>query len=157
MNNAKKIVCAVDFSKGSERALEYALHFARTLQAEVWLVHVYELPLATVPTGVARDAAEPGQLFDFVREVRSSLNAQLEALVTAHRGSGIAIHMRLLEGAPAGGIVAASKELEAQLVVVGTHGRTGLSHLMLGSVSERVVRSAPCPVLTVPLGADAHS
>ncbi|HEX7481280.1 MAG TPA: universal stress protein [Polyangiales bacterium] len=151
MTKIRKIVCPVDFSAGSDRAIDYALDFARALDAEVWLVHVYELPLATVPTGVARDAAEPGQLFDFIRDVKGHLSTQLSELVAKHRGAGNKLHARLVEGAPAGGIVEFAKELAADLVIMGTHGRTGLAHLMLGSVAERVVRSASCPVLTVPI------
>jgi universal stress protein A len=147
----RKIVCPTDFSDGSERAIDYALSLAKLWNAQVWLVHVYELPLATVPVGVAREAAEPGQLFDFLRQVKGQLSGKLDALVNKHKTPGNSVHARLIEGAPAGGIIEVAKELESELIVIGTHGRTGLAHLMVGSVAERVVRTATCPVLTVPL------
>ncbi len=151
MPKITKILCPVDFSEGSDRALDYAVSLAKQLGADVWMTHVYELPLYSVPSGVAYAAGQPGELFDFVRGVKERIQTKLDELKAKFQSAGPALHTRLVEGAPAGSIVDLADEMSADLIVLGTHGRTGLPHLLMGSVAERVARTSRCPVLVVPI------
>jgi universal stress protein A len=138
----KQIVCATDFSDTAEAAWELAVELARTHQAELVLVHVFiELP---VYTEVAVTSVQ--QVWE---EQRRWAEEQLAERVEAAAGRGAAARYLLRTGTAPEEIVQAATDERADLVVVGTHGRTGLNRLMIGSVAERVVRVAPCPVLTV--------
>jgi nucleotide-binding universal stress UspA family protein len=142
----KKVMCPVDFSDPSNHALTYALELARAFEAEVVLVHVIDVQflspyvVSEVPTVV------PG-----VDELRKTVEQDLQALAEKSRKDypAVAVRSLLLQGAPFVRIVESAREEQADLIVMGTHGRSGLSHLLIGSVAERVVRKAPCPVLTV--------
>jgi universal stress protein A len=133
----RRILAATDFSAGAGRALAYAETVARRLGAELVLVHVSEA-LAVVPGS------------DLAERQRIAAREQLDAQVDELAGRGLAARAVLRAGLPFDEIVAAADAEGADLIVMGTHGRSGLSHLLMGSVAERVVRQASCPVLTVP-------
>jgi universal stress protein A len=154
MPGLEHILCPVDFSEGSERAVQYAVDLAKSLNATVSLLHVYETPMQWVPAGIAYTAEEPGAVFDFAR-LKDALRVKLEQLRSRAAQSGVTVHAHLAQGAPAHGIVEQAADLGASLIVMSTHGRRGLDHLLLGSVAERVLRLAKCPVLTVRLTASA--
>ena len=138
-----RILCPVDFSKPSARALEYALALAERLGAQVDVVHAYEPPAYAVADGTI-------ELPPYLQEgLAKRLRERLEQFVkeTAAEASKTTVH--LAEGVPYLQIVEVAKQQQADLIVIGTHGRTGLSHMMLGSVAERVVRTSEVPVLTV--------
>ena len=138
------IVAAVDFSETSDHAVEQAVDLASRLGAKLHLVHVYQLPVYALPDGAVMAGAE------FVNQLTDELQKQLDAQVERHKKSQIAIDAHLLRGVPHTEVVRFAKEdAKADLIVMGTHGRTGLEHLLLGSVAERVVRTSPIPVLTV--------
>src|SRR6266478_3213395 len=146
----KKILVGTDFSEASDEARRVAIELARRLGAELEIVHVEE-PLPAY-------AFAEGALLDLPRlqeEVRTWAERQLEDLARGARASGVSTTTAVLLGVPANTIVEAARTERADLIVVGTHGRTGLERVLLGSVAERVVRNAPCAVLTVRQTPDA--
>ncbi len=154
-----KILCAVDFSASSDHALEYARAFAKAHGSRLALLHVVEMPsLASFPTLFDREA--PDQYDEYgVPRLRSSVvdmdairkagREKLDELIETCAGESDDIEGEIVIGNPAIEVIKKAGEGEFDLVVLGTHGMTGLKHLLIGSVAEKVVRKAPCPVLTV--------
>jgi len=139
----KRILVATDFSPHAERALEWAAALARRFGAELELAtSVFVVPFASVPGGYA---AQP----DNLRGARAATERRLEELAAELAGSGVRAHYTVLHEDPSSGICALAREKGAELVALGTRGRAGLAHVLLGSVAERVARLAHCPVLTV--------
>jgi nucleotide-binding universal stress UspA family protein len=139
-----KILCPVDFSPSAEKALRYAEELGKHFGAEIILVHAFEDPAYIMPmTGYL--GPEPG----LMNQLRARLDEEMERWKSAVAQAGFAVRTELLEGAPHQVIVDAAAEFGADLIVMSTHGRTGLSHALMGSVAERVIRLAHCPVLTV--------
>lgn len=143
MAEIKRILCPVDFSETSEHALRYAIDLASRLGADVRLVHAYQLPTYALPDGAL--LARP----DFVKELTTELQKQLDELVHRYSGHGVDLQGKIVEGLAFSEINRIAEEEDADMIVMGTHGRTGMKHLLLGSVAERVVRTAQLPVLTV--------
>jgi nucleotide-binding universal stress UspA family protein len=144
MKAIKRIVVPVDFTDFSRRAADYAVMLARRFRAKVVLVHVIE--------PFTYDINESMWVVDHyaaLKAIGERLLAQQEKALTR---KGVAVRTALLRGAPAFEIIDEARRRRADLIVMGTHGRTGLQHLVLGSVAERVVRLAACPVLTVGSG-----
>jgi universal stress protein A len=141
-----KILLPTDFSDHADEALRYALALAQTHAASLCLVHAYDILPYTLPEGMPMvDDVQMGQL-------REALEKQLQtAAERARAGGATQVTTQLVTGSASTEIVRVAAELQADLIVMGTHGRTGLTHLLIGSVTEKVVRKAPCPVLTVPL------
>jgi nucleotide-binding universal stress UspA family protein len=140
----KKILCPVDFSDASRSALQVASELARRFDGEVTVFHAYPLPGYTLPEGTVLPAT--GML--------QELAEQTDALLERWKKEAIAdgaprVSANKAVGEPAAEIVAAAEDGKYDAIVVGTHGRTGLAHVLLGSVAERVVRRAPMPVVTV--------
>lgn len=141
----RKILIAVDFSPHAEHALEVAADLAKRLGAAVGIVHVHE-PVVWAPGLVEALDAKAGAA------LRSGLDGLLTEAATRARAAGVAsVETRLIEGAPFVEIARCAQEGGYDLIVLGTHGRTGIGHALIGSVAERVVRKAHCPVLTVNL------
>ena len=142
----KNILVATDFSEGSAAALTYGRALARQFGARLHLLHAVEtagIDVAGVDTYVA---AIPQLRAEFEEQARATLE---QTVTDADRRDLHAVTaLRTLE-APARAIVAYAVEAAIDLIVIGTHGRRGVSHLVMGSVAEKVVRTAPCPVLTV--------
>jgi nucleotide-binding universal stress UspA family protein len=138
----QRIVVAVDFSPHADRALELALDLAGPLGAEVHAVHACVLLAHAIAPDAHPDA--PG----FEAQVKAGIDRQLTALRerAAARGQTLVTHR--VDGNPAEGVLRESARLGADLIVLGTHGHSGLDRLLLGSVAERVVRTAKVPVLT---------
>jgi nucleotide-binding universal stress UspA family protein len=143
MADIKHILCPVDFSETSEHSLRYAIDLASRLGATVELVHVYQLPTYALPDGAI--LARP----DFVANLTTELQKQLDELIRRYSGHGVELRGRVVEGMAFAEIDRVAEEGGASLIVMGTHGRTGMKHLLLGSVAERVVRTSKVPVLTV--------
>ncbi len=140
----KKVLCPIDFSDPSKAAMKVAVELVRHLDAELTLFHSYQLPGYTLPEGSV--VASPKMLQDLADQAEAHLGEwrrQAEQMGAKRVGTEKGI------GEPAIEIVELAKEGGFDLVVVGTHGRTGFRHALLGSVAERVVRRACCPVLTV--------
>jgi nucleotide-binding universal stress UspA family protein len=136
--NAKKILVPTDFSVAGETALDYATSLARDTGATLFIVHVEEPPVAY---GAGEFYALPP-----VPDA-DELRAMLTGVVPSDRS--VRYEHRLLLGDPAGEIVQLAADEKMDLIVMGTHGRTGLRRLLMGSVAEAVVRRAACPVLTI--------
>jgi len=122
----KKVLCPVDFSENAGHALDYAIAFATVHHAELRIMHVMQLPWLAVPT----DPMAPEFSAEVMNDYADSCKRQLDALAFME-------------------IIRVAREQSIDLIVIGTHGRTGLAHMMMGSVAEKVVRKAPCPVLSV--------
>jgi universal stress protein A len=140
----RKILCAVDFSEPSRAALHMAADMAQKFDAELTLLHVYQVPAYPLPDGVILPSTVTvTDLFDQVDRALADWRADVERLGAKR------VKATSVEGQAWREIVAQASEGDFDLVVVGTHGHTGIKHLLLGSVAERVVRQAPCPVLAV--------
>jgi len=143
MSVPKTILVPTDFSAPADRALDYALELREKLGARVIVMHVYEItPLdfldgALVSTG---DAAE---------RLKGAAQASLDANIAKHADRGVALTSLLTAGEPRESIHTVAQDVGADLIVIGTHGRRGLSRALLGSVAEHIVRTATLPVLTV--------
>ena len=139
----KTILVPTDFSDSSDFALAYAVKLARSLGAELVVLHTYELPMIGFPDGTLVATAE------LTSRVLDGARVALDAAVAKHGNAGVPLRTLVKEGESWRTIVDAAPEVGAGLIVMGTHGRSGLPRALLGSVAEKVVRMAPCPVLTV--------
>ncbi len=149
----KKILVGVDFSAGSEVAIKQALRVARHTGAELCLLHVGVIPEQPVgvPDAMATTAAA------YTRIVKDKLAEDREALARMRErvsGQGVEVSQALTDGFADTAIVRAATEMHADLIVIGTHGRTGIKRFLLGSIAERVVRLASCNVLVARPGGD---
>lgn len=137
----RKILFPTDFSDGSDAALVFASSLARDNHAKLLVIHVHE------PNIIYADGL--GAAYGVLpQEQREDSKALLESVEPAF--PGIDCERRLVEGTPADAIVDLAKNEEGvDLIVLGTHGRSGISRLLMGSVAEAIVRRAPCPVLTI--------
>jgi nucleotide-binding universal stress UspA family protein len=138
MLQIRTILHPTDFSEPSQAAWELACALARDYNARLLVVHVYAPPPVYAPDGIAMPLPQ---------EEPAALQARLAALRPADER--IPCEHRLLEGEPAEKILELAQQEHADLIVMGTHGTTGLARLLVGSVAESVLRKAPCPVLTV--------
>jgi universal stress protein A len=136
----KVILVPIDFSENAEQALDYACSLASKVGSTVRLIHAFSKP----PTGL-QVALSEGILENLVKEHRD----ELEKLSAARAGQATFGEPVVEIGDPRDTIIDAAKEVSADLIVMGTHGRRGLSRVMMGSVAEDVIRHAPCPVLVV--------
>jgi nucleotide-binding universal stress UspA family protein len=138
-----KIIHPTDFTECAEQARALAVQLARALGAELILLHVaVEAPLFR--EGLTR----PGELERFFDEQRAWARRALEERAGEARGQGVPTLARVVTGAPHHEIVETAKREGAALIVMGTHGRGALERFFLGSVADRVIRAAPCPVVT---------
>ncbi len=149
MPQLKKILVPVDFSDGSELALSQALELAARFDAAVEVLHVWEPPRFIRPDLMVwmEDDGAASSLAEYSQKRAAK---DLETLV-AKRGLELTTNLRprVEMGGAAAVIVEEAARGEHDLIVMGTHGRSGFQHLFLGSVAEKVVRRAPCPVMTV--------
>jgi nucleotide-binding universal stress UspA family protein len=143
----KTIVCPVDFSACSDNAFQLACNLAKEQGARVIVVHVTSVPdLAYTGYGIpAGNLARE----DYLAEARQNLG-KIHA-----PDKGLALERRLEDGDPGGEVVRVATETGADLIVMGTHGHKGVAHVLMGSVADKVVRKAPCPVLTLKASATA--
>ncbi|MBI3417502.1 MAG: universal stress protein [Verrucomicrobia bacterium] len=138
----KKILVPTDFSETSRQALRYALAFAAQFGAELTLLHVITPPDAYGEYGVV-------DLAGLVRSLQEASDGELAKLAAAEVPPTVTARTITRSGTPAQEIIATAGENESDLIIVSTHGRTGLKHVLLGSIAENIVRRAPCPVLVV--------
>lgn len=143
MPEIRKILLPTDFSPRAETAKAYAIKLAATFGADLHLLHVLQDPIAVVPESGLAVAPPAVNMPDLTRAAEEAL-----AGITIPAPARIAASV-VRSGLPAEEIVRYAGEAGIDLIVQGTHGRTGLAHVLLGSVAEKVVRKAPCAVLTV--------
>ena len=136
----RNILCPVDFDANSEAALGYAAKMALDTGGRIFVLHVVPWTVAAVPI----DAAE------VLAELKQSATARLQQLVQEKIDARVTREIVVTVASDTGAeVVRFANEWKADVVIMATHGRKGLSHLVLGSVAERVVRECPCPVLTL--------
>ena len=145
MIDLHRILVPTDFSKHSHNALTYAAAFAEKFGAELYVLHVVQDLALFIPEAVlvAPPPAPP------VEQFAAAARTALERVITDLQRPGLAIRPEVVEGTPYEEIVRFARERAVDLIVIGSHGHTGLAHLLLGGVTDKVVRRAPCPVLTV--------
>jgi nucleotide-binding universal stress UspA family protein len=148
MAAVRRIVYFTDYSPASRPALRKAIELAKALHRELALVHV--LSPVIIPVISADMYLPPATYDELQRTSRATAERHIQRLAAQARRAGIRVSHRLVEGTPvADEIVRTARALRADLLVVGTHGRTGVTRAVLGSVAARVVATATCPVLTV--------
>jgi nucleotide-binding universal stress UspA family protein len=137
------VLVPIDFSATADQALAYAIALAQQLHARLTLVHVFHLtPLAIGEM----DTAMPATYLD---DLETEAHQLLQASRDRVQHAGLQGESLLVQGSPAQAIVDTAGAQGVDLIIMGTHGRTGLAHVFLGSVAEHVVRQGPCPVLVV--------
>ena len=139
-----RILYPTDFSEDAAHALPYALNLARQFGAVLHVAHVVEHITAPAyyEAYIAPDLAAQTQLHD-------QATAQLQAIAEQAQAHQVSVERHILRGTPFAEMCRLAREQEIDLIVMATHGRSGLVHMLLGSTAEKVVRKAPCPVLTI--------
>jgi nucleotide-binding universal stress UspA family protein len=149
MTEIRRILCPIDFSDFSRRALDHAVAIAKTYRSTVTVLHVSTIaPVAAYVSGSGLPPHTSLTPLD-----REALLASVKRFATIDAGAGVSLECDVAEGPAATAILAWADAMPADLLVLGTHGRSGFERLVLGSVAEKVLRKATCPVLTVPGGA----
>jgi nucleotide-binding universal stress UspA family protein len=145
MIQIKKILVPTDFSEFGQQAIRYGCEFARRFSAQLTLLHVVEDIYPIYP--------EPGMLYpsvgDDMAELQDAAKKAIDRLPGNQLATGIDISREIVVGTPFLEIIRYARESETDLIIIGTHGRTGLIHALMGSVAEKIVRKAPCPVLSI--------
>jgi nucleotide-binding universal stress UspA family protein len=143
-----KILAPTDFSDDSKLALSYAVELAQKFSAEIVVVHV-DQPLAPVMMSELNPGLDVSTMNRIAEEQRMLALRELDQTTARLREQGSKARSLMRVGAPFLEIINSAVSENADLIVMGTHGRSGLAHVLMGSVAERVVRKAPCPVLTI--------
>lgn len=143
MNTYKRILVAVDLSVAAEAVMKTAVELGRALQAELYLVHIHKIHAGKLVEGGMADTSELA-----AREV-AELEAKLEKFASKFAAPGVIITTNVYSGDPGVALNEVADRIGAEMIVMGTHGRTGLAHLVLGSVAENVLRHARVPVVAV--------
>jgi nucleotide-binding universal stress UspA family protein len=143
MIRLQRILVPTDFSDSARQALTYGTSFAREYHAELLLLHVVEI----VPVGYATDLF-PAPMAAVFQEVSAYARAEIAKLAAMARDRGVSTRELVARGKPSAEIVRAARDEAVDMIVLGTHGKGVLDKALFGSTTERVVRRAPCPVLT---------
>lgn len=145
----QRILVPTDLSAASLAGLDYAAELAGPFNAEIVVLYVVEPIVYATPTDLYGATADLGTV---LQEQERSGRTQLKKLQDRYGKKVRKLRAMQQTGTPYVAITNAAKKLKADLIVMSTHGRTGLSHLLMGSVAEKIVRTSPCPVLTVRAG-----
>jgi nucleotide-binding universal stress UspA family protein len=146
MIKLKKVLVPTDFSESARHALTYGTSFAREYSAELTLLHVVE----NLTVGYASDLF-PVPMQEVFQEISGYAKTELAKLGATAREKGVTVIEQVAQGKPSAEIIRFAREAEIDVIVLGTHGKGMLDQALFGSTTERVVRRAPCPVLTVRL------
>ena len=144
MQPITKLVCPLDLSGEAESALARTVEFARALDAEIELLHVYQISAFKVP--------EEGHTLEYIEKLKRDAQRYLDDVRARLEAQGARVSTCVLEGEPHHQIVEHVSRIPGCMLVMATHGRSGFRRLVLGSVTERVVRNASVPVLVVQVG-----
>lgn len=142
----KKVLVPVDFSEDSINALTYAVEFTQPFRSEIVVLYVLEPIYYASPADMYATSPNLTLLIDEQRQAGREQLARIESGLLKRRRK---VRALMRTGAPATAIIDTAKKEKADLIVMGTHGRTGFAHMMIGSIAEKVVRTASCPVLTL--------
>jgi nucleotide-binding universal stress UspA family protein len=148
----KRILAPTDFSAHSDTAVRFACQLAERLGSALYLLHVLSEILPTGPDPLLMPVMPP----QFYKENEDRAKQTLACLPRPNWGKPVGVHTAIRWGGPVESIVSYALDQTIDMIVISTHGRTGLSHVLLGSVAERIVREAPCPVLTIRDRGAAH-
>lgn len=154
MKQIKKILCPVDFSDPSEAALEAAVDLGGLYSAEIVLVHAINDIDPTPSPSYTLTPHLIEQIPQLMEQMKDNAHKALQALIDTYISGRLPVRDRVVVGAPARAIVRVATEEKADLIVIATHGRSGVQGLLFGSVAEKVVRTAECPVLTMKFESD---
>ena len=143
MRPIQRILAPIDFTAASNASLEYAIDLAAALKAAVLVVHVYQIPMYSFPDGAIITSSE------LAAKLSDAAQKNLDAAVHLHEQRGVSVSAMLVSGDPPEEIVRLAQVEKADLIVLGTHGRRGLSRALVGSVAEQVLRTSPVPVVTM--------
>ncbi len=146
----KTILVPTDFGEVSDAAIDLAIDYARAFGGEVVLLHAYDMPIIGFPDGALVATA------DIATRILESAQMGLERQITSRDNRGVTVRGILKQGETYEMINEAAEELGAGLIVMGTHGRRGIARALIGSVTEKIVRTAKVPVMTVHVGDAAH-
>jgi nucleotide-binding universal stress UspA family protein len=144
MIKIERILFPTDFSANSKHALKYALSFATECGAKLFILHV--IPKLTIPVGTGGVVYPVSQIYN---DMERKAKKDIHHLVPKRFLEKIKVENIIVRGTPFLEIIKAAKKYDIDLITIATHGRTGLSHALLGSTTEKVVRTAPCPVMCV--------
>ncbi len=142
----ERIVAATDFSAAAEKALDHAAEYAKHFEAELTIIHAYQVDIPMASPLVGGPTILPEGFFE---KLGADVRHHVEKIAQQYSDQGIRTRGVAVDQAAASAIVNEAKAQGADLIIMGTRGLTGLKHVALGSVADRVVRTAPCPVLTV--------
>ena len=146
----QKILVPIDFSKTSHHALACAHSFAETFRAGLFILHVEDLPeLNPLNPSVETLVPSYSALEEVIKVRHEGSRAKMGQWLEEMRREGVDTSMVFQSGSPCERIIDVAEELECDMIIMGTHGRTGFQRLLLGSTAERVVRTSPIPVMTV--------
>jgi nucleotide-binding universal stress UspA family protein len=146
MIEIRRILCPIDFSDYSRHALDHAVAIARWYESTITVLHTF----STAPVAAYAPGTPGFPAVVLTGADRDELLAQMKKFIEPEAAPGVAIEPVIREGHPAGEILSQAAEMSADLIVLGSHGRSGFDRLLLGSVTEKVLHKAGCPVLTVP-------
>jgi nucleotide-binding universal stress UspA family protein len=142
-----KVLVPTDFSNHSDQAIQWGASLAGKYGAQMLLLHV-------IPSAVEEVSMHGSESETAIMDLEAKVEAQLYEIASQELQESLQVDVKIAVGKPAEEILRVANEEAVDLIVMGTHGRTGLTHVLLGSTAETVLRSAPCPVFTV--RADAH-
>lgn len=144
MIKIERILFPTDFSTYAKHALKYALDFAAERQAKLYILHV--IPKLSIPVGAGGVTYPVSKIYE---DMEKEAEKNIHHLVPKRFLENIKVENIIIRGTPFVEIIKTAKKYNIDLIVIATHGRTGLAHAFLGSTAEKVVRKAPCPVLCV--------
>ncbi len=143
MASFKRFLVGVDFEPPSLAALDWAIDLASQVGATITVLHTYEIPVVGIPDGAFIASAE------YASKLMTAADVALAAAIGPRQGRGVELNRLMRQGVAWETIHEAADEVDADLIVVGTHGRKGISHALLGSVAEKTIRTARRPVVVV--------
>lgn len=144
MELIKKILVPIDFSDYSKKALQYTVTFAKQFKAELSLIYVIEPVIYPADLSMGQVVIPQTEI-----DLSTKSRQELELLAKTEIGSLLKYEIIIKNGKPFMEIIETASEIDADLIIIATHGHTGVEHLLFGSTAEKVVRKAPCPVLTI--------
>jgi nucleotide-binding universal stress UspA family protein len=139
----RHLLVPIDFTETSERALGYAVELARKFEASITVMHAYQIPVYGFPDGAYITGA------DLAAQISNAAQQRLDGVLESQKVSGIPMSAVLRDGVPWEEINAVATETNADLIIIGTHGRRGLARALLGSVAENVIRTTTLPVMVI--------
>lgn len=144
MEMIKKILVPIDFSNYSKKALQYTVKFAKKFSSEIILVYVIEPMIYPADLSMGQMVIPQSDV-----DLTEKTEGELRELAKLEIGNSLGYRILVKTGRPFMEIINTATEIDADLIIISTHGHTGVEHLLFGSTAEKVVRKAPCPVLTI--------